>query len=211
MTVSWCILQVQIVLCTAPFFSTVGSGNGDYIEDGFTANGRIYKWIAPDTINSVIIRNGDHAPLRLLVTPKRRQMVNGGGTIQFSDDHYLTFEAAFSNRDLNTFSTLDGADDGGLALWTDWGAKKKLGEKQEVKAGVRVFHEYVQQSFTEIERWRSVEFDRDWNIRGLELSSDQNVAGASVSIEDKNAIKASVEGAFLVREALMKATEGALM
>jgi len=177
-------------------FSTVGSGNGDYIEDGFTANGRIYKWIAPDTINSVIIRNGDHAPLRLLVTPKRRQMVNGGGTIQFSDDHYLTFEAAFSNRDLNTFSTLDGADDGGLALWTDWGAKKKLGEKQEVKAGVRVFHEYVQQSFTEIERWRSVEFDRDWNIRGLELSSDQNVAGASVSIEDKNAIKASVEGAF---------------
>lgn len=177
-------------------FSTVGSGKGDYIEDGFTANGRIFKWVAPDTVNNVIVRNGDHAPLRLLVTPKKRQMINGGGTIQFSEDHYLTFEAAFSNRDLNTFSTLDGSDDGGMALWTDWGAKKRLGEKQEVKAGVRVFHEYVQQNFTEIERWRSVEFDRDWNIRGLALSSDQHVAGAAVSIEDKNTVKASVEGAY---------------
>ena len=28
-------------------FSEVGQGNGDYVEDGFTASGRIFRWIAP--------------------------------------------------------------------------------------------------------------------------------------------------------------------
>ena len=177
-------------------FSSVGLGNGDYVEDGFTANGRIYKWIAPDTVDNVIIRNGDHAPLRLLVTPKQRQMITGGGKIQFSEDHQLTFEASFTQNDVNTFSDLDAGDNGGMAFWTDWSAKKKVGNEQKTKMGVRLFHEYVQQNFTEIERWRSVEFDRDWNIRGLELFSDQHVAGTALSIAEENLYSVSVEGAY---------------
>ncbi|WP_306641179.1 hypothetical protein [Sanyastnella coralliicola] len=176
-------------------FSLVGAGNGDYVEDGFGANGRVYRWVAPDTVNNVLVRNGDHAPVRQLVSPKKRQMITGGGKITWSEDHQLYVEAAITSRDDNTFSTLDAADNSGLGIFTDWRIQRSLSRNKDSKAkwGVRVFQEYISENFSEIERFRSVEFDRDWNVRDLVLSSDQHVGGVAVQMNNSSIYSVSVE------------------
>jgi hypothetical protein len=174
-------------------FSFVGAGNGDYVEDGFAASGRIYRWVAPDTVSGQIIRNGDHTPQRLLVSPKLRQMLTGGGTMQLGPDHVLKFEAAYSTRDENTFSDADAGDDNGVAFFTDWSLKRPFKQGGDLKWGSRVFHEYTSQHFSDIERFRSVEFDRDWNFRGLTLTGDQHYAGTELNLSNTQTFKASAE------------------
>ena len=173
-------------------FSFVGQGQGDYVEDGFSALGRVYRWVAPDTVDGQIIKTGDHAPVRLLVSPKKRQMLTAGGTIQFAEDHSLHVEVGISSRDENTFSRLDSSDNTGTSVWTDYRIAKQIKEGGEAKLKVRLFHEYVSQHFSEIERWRSVEFDRDWNVRGLTLSSDQHVGGVEIGILKGQNLDASI-------------------
>lgn len=181
-------------------FSFVGPGNGDYVEDGFVANGRVYRWVAPDTVEGNIIRQGDHAPLRQLVPPKKRQMLTGGGKISLGKGQQLVLEAAVSSRDENTFSNRDASDNTGFSSWTDYRIERSIQRKTNGawKWGGRVFHEYVSEHFNEIERFRSVEFDRDWNIRGLNLRSDQHVGGVSLNLLKNNVVKWELEGSGFV-------------
>ena len=61
-------------------FSNVGDGNGDYILKENNALGKIFEWVAPDTIQLTnIIKNGNYSPVKKLVTPKKRQIVTIGG------------------------------------------------------------------------------------------------------------------------------------
>lgn len=166
-------------------FSLIGAGNGDYVEDGFTANGRIYRWVAPDTVNGALVQRGDHAPVRQLVTPKQRQMLTAGLRYTASEDHHIAVQAAASNRDDNTFSQSPEEANTDVALRTDYTLRRALRQGSKVKAGVRLFHEYTGSNFSEIERFRSVEFDRDWNVRGMLLTGQQNIAGAALVLEDK--------------------------
>lgn len=167
-------------------FSLVGAGNGDYLEDGFTANGRIYKWVAPDTVNGVILQRGDHAPVRQLITPKRRSMVSGGTRINLGEDHEFKIEAALSTRDDNTFSDLDSKDNNGVGLRTEYKVKRPLRKESKTRIGLNLFQEFTSNNFSEIERFRSVEFDRDWNVRNVEIGGNQNIAGASLVLDRKN-------------------------
>ena len=46
-------------------FSNVGQGNGNYVIKENNALGRVYEWVAPDTIsNSLILKNGDYSPIK---------------------------------------------------------------------------------------------------------------------------------------------------
>ena len=61
-------------------FSNVGDGNGDYILKDNNALGKIFEWVAPDTIQqTIIIKNGNYSPVKKLVTPKKRQLLTIGG------------------------------------------------------------------------------------------------------------------------------------
>lgn len=177
-------------------FSRVGSGEGDYLEDGFTANGRAYRWVAPDTVNGSIVRRGDHRPVRVLVTPKLRRMVVAGGRYRFSENHQLSVETALSRRDQNTFSELDSEDDQGRAIRSDYLLKKAVGQTQTWKIGTRLYQEHTSAHFTDIERFRSVEFDRDWNVRGLQLEGAQNLAGASLVVEKDKVLDFEAGGSY---------------
>lgn len=168
-------------------FSLVGGGNGDYVEDGFTANGRIYRWVAPDTVNNAIVRRGDHAPVRQLVTPKRRAMLSAGARINFSENHMLSVETAFTSRDENTFSDEVTT---GTGVRTEYAIRKPIRKESETRVGLRLYQEFTSVNFSEIERFRSVEFDRDWNVRGLDIGGDQHIAGAVVVLERTRALLA---------------------
>ncbi|MCA1764594.1 MAG: hypothetical protein LC664_16605, partial [Flavobacteriales bacterium] len=88
-------------------FSEVGQGNGDYIQEGFDANGRVFTWVVPDTVGGQILRNGNFAPVRQLISPKRSQMLMGGIDYRFSERTKAKIEGGFSNNDVNTFSEID--------------------------------------------------------------------------------------------------------
>lgn len=160
-------------------FTLVGQGNGDYVEDGFVASGRKFKWVAPLLVDGVFVRQGNYAPIALLTTPKKRQVVAVGHEYTNGKNKW-TVEGSVSNNDLNTFSSLNSADDTGFAFRTgwDWGLNKDTTSKQRwFTAG---HYEYNSANYIGVERFREVEFDRNWNIRDLKLSSDLQWAGASL-------------------------------
>lgn len=167
-------------------FTPVGAGNGDYVEDGFVAAGRKFKWMAPEWVDGVWVRKGNYAPVALLTTPKKRQVIAAGHSLQWKDNRW-NVEGAFSNNDLNTFSTLDSEDDLGYAVKTNW--QLRLDRRDSTDRAGRWYtagqYEYNSAHFTGVERFREVEFDRNWNIRDLSLVSDFHWAGADIAWEKK--------------------------
>ena len=144
-------------------FSSVPAGIADYVQGEFTANGRTFIWLAPDTVNGEIIHNGTFAPVRKLVAPETQQMFSAGA--KFSPDKSIDIigEVAISRFDPNTFSTIDNDKNNS---WAGKVTAKKLFEinknfNLDVFGGV----EYVNERFTPIERFRSVEFSRNWNLK----------------------------------------------
>lgn len=165
-------------------FTLVGQGNGDYVEDGFTSAGRKYRWVAPEQIGGVLVRKGNYAPVVVLATPKKRQMLSAGHQISWNKRNKIGVEGSISNNDLNTFSNLDGEDDLGYALKLNWDAALRQKVDSATKTKTEIFttgqYEYANVNFVGIERFREVEFDRNWNIRDLNLSSDLHWGGANV-------------------------------
>lgn len=167
-------------------FTAVGSGNGDYVQQEFTPNGRVFQWVAPDTINGVIVRRGDHVPLRVLIAPRSQQLITLGVDHRFSGRTKARAEVAFSNNDRNTFSSIDEADDQGLGVMA--------GLEHSIPAGKRdtslqwTFSgdvEAITRDFQFVERYRPVEFERNWNILGTAFTGDQFLASTYAGIRGR--------------------------
>ena len=167
-------------------FTAVGSGNGDYVQQEFTPNGRVFRWVAPDTVNGVIVRRGDHVPLRVLIAPRSQQLITLSVDHRFNARTRARTEVAFSNNDRNTFSALDEADDQGLGFMA--------GFEHAIPAGGRdttlqwTFNgdvEAITRNFQFVERYRPVEFERNWNILGAILPGDQLLASTYAGIRGK--------------------------
>ena len=168
-------------------FTQVGNGAGDYALQEFTPNGRVFRWVPPDTVNSIIVHRGDHAPLRLLVAPRAQQLVTLGLDHRYAPRSSIGGEAAFSRVDANTFSTLDRADDQGYGLLLRGAHAIALSAKDtslHLLLGGEA--EGISEHFAFVERYRAVEFERNWNVQGTTLKADQLLAGVQVGIEGKS-------------------------
>ncbi|NND94496.1 MAG: hypothetical protein HKN45_06480, partial [Flavobacteriales bacterium] len=152
-------------------FTRVGDGMGDYVEEDFTANGRVYKWVAPDTMNGQIVPQGDYVPGILLITPKKQQLYSAGLRYDIGKNTWMDIEGALSNEDLNTFSKFDSEDNIGTAFRWRGGSLLRLDSLSSITLGGLV--EFTQRDFEFIERYRAVEFERNWNIDEATLQKDQ--------------------------------------
>ncbi len=171
-------------------FSYLGPGKGNYIQIQSSANGKVYEWIAP--ING--IPQGEYEPVILLVTPKTKQMATFGGQYNFTKESFVTWEGAISNNDINTFSDKDSDDDVGYALKVNSYNKIKLGKAKEPwKFKIGSGYEFIENKFTALERFRTVEFERDWNISNTRFLSNQHVANIFTGIEKKNVANLNYE------------------
>ena len=152
-------------------FTYVGTNKGDYVFSNFNALGKVYKWVEP----IAGVRQGDYMPSRLIVTPKQRQMVNGGVDVALNERHRIMAELAYTNYDQNTFSRYDAKDDKSGAVFLKYGGIVPLLEDSTRKIVVetKAELEYRDQYFKEIEQYRAVEFDRDWNTRGKNYLGNQ--------------------------------------
>lgn len=159
-------------------FQFVGQGNGNYIFEKFTANGKVYKWLEP----VAGIPQGDFEAVQLLVAPQKKQMISVGTEYHFSKSIKSSLEVALSNSDLNTFSALDAGDNQGIAIKWKWRSNNKLGEKERVRLVTDANFELQQRHFQPIQWFRPVEFDRDWNVRNLPFEGNQYLSNAGLKL-----------------------------
>jgi hypothetical protein len=170
--------QLAVYMLT---FSNVGQGNGNYKVKENNALGKIFEWVAPDTISFAdIVKNGDYSPIKKLVTPKKRQIINLGGKTIWNGNS-LSYELSTSNMDLNTFSNIDNEDNIGFAGLINFENKNTLKEKWELNQQYRI--ESISKDYRRIERFREVEFERNWNIQNLINPNNQLLSSAKINLK----------------------------
>ncbi len=146
-------------------FTFVGNGNGDYVENGFSSYGKVFKWVAP--VDGV--KQGNYEPIQRLTAPKKQRMVVAGHTSNWGDEKNLwsmNLEGAYTDFDANTFSSLNDQNNQGFACKAN--LKEKILGKKEGKVFLwEINTENLSAAFNRIERFREVEFERNWNTRTL--------------------------------------------
>ncbi len=165
-------------------FSYVGENKGYYKQVSTTANGKVYKWFAP--IAGIL--QGNYEPLVPLISPKKKQLFTTGANYEFNKNHQLDIEGAFSKNDINTFSSFDGKDDDGYGLKIQSLNKATLKKdtllKQHTEVIYNLNYEYVQHYFSPLERYRSIEFERDWNRQNAGIiNTDQHIGSLQTGIK----------------------------
>ena len=147
-------------------FTNVGANNGDYVQLSSSANGRVYRWVAP--LNG--IPQGNFVAKAQLIPPTKKQLITVGTEYKLNKKARIFAEGAYSSFDQNTFSDQDSNDDQGYAFRVAAEHTAKLGKDSLPWTLVStVSYEQVDKYFTPQERFRSVEFDRDWNLQKLSV------------------------------------------
>lgn len=169
-------------------FSYMGPNRGNYIQAQSIANGRVFKWIAPQGG----IPQGDYEPVTVLIAPKKQQMYTIASQFVFKPGLSISAEYALSIKDENLFSTIDDGNNLGQAFKLYFFSNK---EKRLDSITKRTEHfcsslEFVSTNFTAIDRFRPVEFTRDWNTESIVNEQGQWLGSISYTI--KNAGKRSL-------------------
>lgn len=167
-------------------FSNVGIGKGNYNQISSGANGKVYVWTAP--INGVL--QGSYEPVIPLVTPKQNQMLTGGFNYSVTSNNQLNIEGVYTKNDINRFSGKDKGNDEGAGLKVI--SKNQVilhtdSSNQQTKLTYNLNYEFIQKQFNQIERFRGIEFDRDWNrpLTGL-LLNDQHLTSLDFGLIKMN-------------------------
>ncbi len=165
-------------------FTYLGPGKGNYVQLLNGANGRVFKWVAPDANGNML---GDWKPVILLVSPKKLQVATIAAEYAINAKTKLKAEFAASRYDINLFSSKGKANDNGTAaklqLNKDDAAIKIFNKPLLLQANTGI--EYVQKSFKPLERLRNVEFNRDWGLPFIITAADERLINAGVGVTDK--------------------------
>ncbi|MBC8146523.1 MAG: hypothetical protein H8E98_00890, partial [Bacteroidetes bacterium] len=165
-------------------FTQVGQGNGDYVQIKSSGNGRVFQWLEP--VNGA--RQGNYAPVILLITPKKKQMFSFGFDYKLSKNTLASLELAVSDNDINTFSPNNNGDNTGYASKFLFENKLRINKKDtNLILTTRLSHEWVDGNFEPIERYRSVEFARDWNLSSINQNQNhnENISGLDITLNHK--------------------------
>jgi len=145
-------------------FSFKGSGGGDYVLDRSSANGKVYRWVAPNGN----VRMGDYDPVISLPLPDRIRHLNSGWKSQWMpvsgrSQLRIAAEGALSTYDRNTFSrTGDSLRQGAAAFGqAEW--KQDLAADSSWQLICTLRYEHAGKMFKPVERFRNIEFERQWN------------------------------------------------
>ena len=171
------------------YFSFVGQGNGNYIPDFGTANGRVYRWVAPKNGAP----QGSYEPFRRLVTPQKKQMIQATIGHKWANNSHINARYALSNTDLNTFSSLNSNDNIGhgiqLAATHKFNPTKK---NYQFAVGGNLMK--TTKGFRNIDRFRPIEFERDWSIDGLLSGANEQLIWAWTEVSKPKKLYTKVAG-----------------
>jgi hypothetical protein len=145
-------------------FSFVGDGQGDYVRKSMGT----YQFSG--------INAGSYGPVRILPLPRLQQNMTMLVESKPVRGLELSCETGFSVLDKNRFSTLDDADNSGLAFKarSQWTSNETPIGGLTLGANVR----QISSRFTSIDRMDDIEFARKWDITNSS-ASDETMVEAS--------------------------------
>lgn len=149
-------------------FSQVGVGLGDYSRSSQLSNGTVYEYIP--RLNGQ--PQGDYSILSQLPLPDSKRMVTAGTRVKLNEHEKVYSELALSAVDKNLFSDLNDEDNHGLGMKVGLqsaGRESSLFNGYTMKGQTE--YEYNSTNFNFIDRFRYIEFDRDWGLRQQALQS----------------------------------------
>ncbi len=181
-------------------FSDVGEGKGNYILSTSNANGRVFEWTPPFNDQ----QQGKYEPISQLISPKQQQMVTLGTSYK-NKNTTLFFESAFSNDNKNLFSKKDKNDDQGIAIKTILKNEKVKKNTKKRNHSTNTFltelsYQLINKNFKSIERFRSVEFNRDYNLSSSNLDNNEQILGLKWSKSNLNNKVAGIDISYLNRQ-----------
>lgn len=149
-------------------FSNVGVAQGNYVRELSSANGKVYKWVAP--INGV--KQGNYEPVKLLISPQKKQMLVAGAKYK-TESTFIASEFAYSTNDLNTFSKLNDGDNVGSAVNINF--NRKIIKSDSSALGLELFGNmsYNNRNFSIFEQYKNIEFNREWNVSNTDSASNE--------------------------------------
>ena len=157
-------------------FSFVGLNQGDYRISNTVGSGRIYEFIAP--INGV--SQGDYEPVIQLIAPNKLQITTLNASYVPSKKTTIKGEIAYSTKDENLFSSLNDDDNSGIAGSFSW---EQLLIDKPWKLSASANFELINNNFRTIERFRNIEFNRDWDL--INPLGNQRYLKANISYENE--------------------------
>jgi len=149
-------------------FTFTGTGNGHYRQVQSAANGRVFEWVAPQ--NGEL--QGSYEPVSRLVLPRSKQVLTAGIRQAFGNRMTMGMEWAVTRNDLNTFSPEGDDDNFGIGLKTDLSRKDYLKADSSLILESFLKYRFAGLWFDPVERYREVEFERDWNLGEAESCSE---------------------------------------
>ncbi len=163
-------------------FSYLGQGKGNYVQVNSSANGRVFKWVAP--VNHV--SQGDYEPVRQLIAPRRKNVLTTGADISISSKLNFKYELGISGNDHNTFSSKDDNDNTGYAFKTAIERKFLIGDTAKNKLLLNTYFQNIDKKFDPVERYRSSEFERDWNLTASNSLQNELMTGLGIAFKRTN-------------------------
>ena len=151
-------------------FTEVARGEGDYIRKPGNFNGRVYEWIAP--ANGA--RQGNYMPVKVIPLPNKKQMITINSAFRMGQNSKIFTEVALSNHNENLYNKNQSGLKG-LAFKAGYNiVDKKIDFLPGYVFAAQVDYEFVNKDFRIIDRFRPVEFDRDWSYNPLHDAVNAN-------------------------------------
>ncbi|MCE7055668.1 hypothetical protein LZF95_13355 [Algoriphagus sp. AGSA1] len=163
-------------------FSQVGQGLGDYRRSSQLTNGTVYEYVP--RLNGR--PQGEYSILSQLPLPDSKRMMTAGTKIRLNEHEKVYTEFALSSTDQNLFSELDDEDNQGLGVKVGLqseGRESTLFKGYTMKGQTE--YEYNSANFNFIDRFRYIEFDRDWglNPEALNYAASEQFFRAGITFE----------------------------
>ncbi|WP_207421747.1 hypothetical protein [Desertivirga brevis] len=181
-----------------PGFSYVGPNAGNYrISTTSIANGRVFEFVPPIGGD----KQGDYEPVSLLITPKKKHLLTFGTDLKPSKNTLLSTEVAFSDNDVNLFSAIGNKQNRGAAFKIS--ARNSLTftpDSASTKLITSVSYEHTSSNFSFLERYRTVEFERDFNLLGLTEKAPEHFVNFSASLYTSHQRNVTYQFNSFVRE-----------
>lgn len=163
-------------------FSEIGTGMGSYIVKEYLAQGRVYEWAGKGL--------GSYEPYKKLVAPTKKEMVDLKFELASGQHGMVYVESAFSNQDLNLFSEKGNEENKGYAVRTGYALNgKPVSMLGDARLNFFTDVEFLNRNFRAIDRFRRVEFDRDWGLPTMDTVSTADLvirSGLEVDLDNRN-------------------------
>ena len=138
-------------------FTETLPGGGDYQLSGLLGNGKFYVYTGPG--------KGNFTPGRPTVLPDKKSLSRISAEADAGKAGRFRAEAAFSRQDLNRYSSLEDADNDGSAQQIAWEWQRPKEQMDSVSSAASVSITRLSRNFRGIDRFRDIEFERNWSGR----------------------------------------------